>query len=110
VFRTNKFAFQNCHADQCLIFEYALEYSAAVVAIKKYRRVKIRFTWRPALHIEVSWLQYQISVVQMVNIFDDLAAVDLPDQRNFSALKRANVHRIYGVGVVLRIIRDGSPG
>jgi hypothetical protein len=49
-------------------------------------------------------------LVHILNVFDDLAAVDLPDIRNFSVLKRANVHRIYGVGVVLRIISGGVSG
>lgn len=51
-----------------------------------------RFTGRPALHVEVIWFQYQLPILKDVDIFDDLAAVDLPDEWDFITLKKANVH------------------
>ncbi len=38
-----------------------------------------RFTGWPALHIEMFWHKDKLTVAYIVNVFDDLAPVNLPE-------------------------------
>ena len=53
-----------------------------------------RFAGRPALDIEVIRFKDQFPITQGVNVFDNLAAVDLPKERDFLTLEETNVHGI----------------
>jgi hypothetical protein len=53
-----------------------------------------RFAWQPALNVKIIGFKDEFSIMQVVDVFDDLSAVDLPDGRDFIAFKKTHFHSV----------------
>ena len=80
VFCADELAFQYPCADKLSIFKSTPERAAAVEAIYQNEGVMLCLTGRPSLHVKIIRHKDKFAITQMINIVDDLPAVNLPDQ------------------------------
>ena len=83
--RADELALQHGGGNKQVAVEQAMEPSAAVETVQQDGRVKLRFARRPALHIVMLGLEHEASVLEIVDVVDDLAPVDIPQAGDLRA-------------------------